>query len=310
MLVGTGVFLGDLALISQQYNIDFNPSPLLLPVLLSAIAITYLLLSRPYAFVAAGLFTNWLIFESQREGAAIEARTAAAILLVLGAGAWLLIVAEANRRFSSRTLAAPLEFAGALVLFASVYVLGFYRHYEVDEALAGWPAVALLGAPLALVAPALVVTGAHLETRLGWPAVPEWLRRPLIASELTVLLVLSWALIVGLEPRPREEASFVIYTAGFWVLGLALTAELAWLGLVLRRELWVNAALFFVGVFTLSRYFDLFGDYAATGAVFVGAGLLFLLLAVALERGRRALTAGMREAAERSASDDAIRDES
>lgn len=298
MLVGTGVFLGDLALISQQYNIDFNPSPLLLPVLLSAIAFAYLLMSRPYAFVAASLFTGWLIFESQRDGAAIETRTGAALLLVLGTGAWLLVVAEANRPFTARMLAAPLEFAGAVVLFASIYLLGFYRHYEVDEALDWWPAVALLGAPLALAALALFVTGAGLERQLRWPPIPERLRLPLIASELTVLVALSWALIAGLHPRADSEPEFIIYTAGFWALALALTAELAWLGLVLRRELWVNAALVFVGVFTLSRYFDLFGDYAATGAVFAGAGLLFLLLSVALERGRRALSAGMQPAAD------------
>ena len=41
MLVGTGAFLGNLALISQQYNIDFNLAPLLVPVLLSVIAFAY-----------------------------------------------------------------------------------------------------------------------------------------------------------------------------------------------------------------------------------------------------------------------------
>jgi uncharacterized membrane protein len=294
MLVGTGIFLGNLALISQQYNIDFNPSPLLLPVVVSAVAFSYLLRSRPYAFVASGLFINWLIFESQRDGSAIETNSAAAMLLVLGAGAWLLIAAEGNRRSRYRELAAPLEFAGAVVIFATIYWLGFYRHYEVEAAVDALPTIALLAIPLALLSAALFVTAARREMRLGWPAVPERLRRPLLAIELTVLLLLVWALAVGVNPRPSAEETFMIYTTGFWALGLLLTVDLAWLGLVLRRELWVNAALFFVGLFALTRYFDFFSDYAATGTVFTGAGVLLLLLATLLERSRRLLSATMR----------------
>ena len=294
MLVGTGVFLGNLALISQQYNIDFNPSPLLLPVVASAVAFAYLLPSRPYAFVASALFISWLIFESQRDGSAIETNSAAAMLLVLGAGAWLLIVAEGNRCSRYEQLAAPLEFAGAVVVFATVYWLGFYRHYDVNAALNALPTIALLAIPVALLFAALAVTATSRETWAGWPAVPDQLRRPVLAIELTVLLLLVWALAVGVNPRPSGEETFIIYTAGFWALGLLLTVDLAWLGLLLRRELWVNAALLFVGLFTLTRYFDLFSDYAATGTVFAGAGVLLLLLATLLERSRRALSATMR----------------
>ena len=68
-----------------------------------------------------------------------------------------------------------------------------------------------------------------------------------------------------------------------------LAASITWLGLALRRESWVNAALVFLGLFILSRYFDLFSDYAQTGALFAGAGALFLVLAFLIELGRRRL---------------------
>ena len=69
-----------------------------------------------------------------------------------------------------------------------------------------------------------------------------------------------------------------------------LTGSVVWLGIALRREFWINAALVFLGLFILTRYFDLFSDYAQTGALFAGAGLLFMGLAFALERGRRVLS--------------------
>jgi uncharacterized membrane protein len=293
MLVGTGAFLGNLALISQQYNIDFNPSPLLAPVLLSAIAMAYLLTSRAYAFVAAGLLTAWLIFESQRGGSSLQSEDDTIFLLVMGIGGWLLAVAALNRRTRYERLAAPLELAGGLLLFVAVYFLGFLRYFDVEIAVPGLPAGVLLLTPIALVAAASLVVGAQAEERLGWPAIPDGLRPALLASEGTLLLLLVWTLIVSINPRGRAEEEFILYTVGYWVGALLLTASVVWLGLALRREFWINAALAFLGLFILTRYFDLFSNYAQTGALFAGAGLLFLGLALALERGRRVLSASI-----------------
>lgn len=293
MLVGTGAFLGNLALISQQYNIDFNPSPLLLPVLLSAVAMAYLLNSQAYAFVASGLVTVWLIFESQRGGSALESEEETLFLLVVGAAAWLLVIAALNRRTRYARLAAPVELAGGLLLFFGIYFLGFLRYFDVEIAVPGLPAGVLLLAPIALVAAALLVVGAQAEGRLGWPAIPDELRPALLASEGTLLLLLVWTFIVSINPRGEAEEEFIVYTVGYWVGTLLLTGSVVWLGLALRREFWINAALGFLGLFILTRYFDLFSNYAQTGALFAGAGLLFLGLAFALERGRRALSANI-----------------
>jgi uncharacterized membrane protein len=293
MLVGTGAFLGNLALISQQYNIDFNLAPLLLPVLLSVIAFAYLLNSRPYAFVSAGLFVGWLITESQRGGSALQSEDDTIFLLVVGSGAWLLIAAEINRRTRYAQLAAPIQFVGGVLLFFAVFMLGFVRYFDIDIAVSGLPVGVLLLAPIALVAPALLVTAAQREEWFGWPAIPVQLRSALLAAEFTVLLLLFWSFIVAINPRGHAEEEFILYTVGYWVCALLLTASVVWLGLALRREFWINAALGFLGLFILTRYFDLFSNYAQTGALFAGAGLLFLALALVLERGRRALSSSI-----------------
>ena len=289
LLAGSGVFLANLALISQQYNIDFNPSPLLLPVLVTSALLAYVLVSRPFIFVAAVLAVFWLIFESQREGSSLETRSAAAFLIVAGLGVWLLIAAEVNRRVGWERFSRPLQVAGAATIFVAVYWLGFYRHFDVGDGVTALPGIILLALPLTLVGAALIASFLRTETRFGWHTIAPSLRGPVVATGVTLTGLLVWSFIVATNPRADAEHDFIIYTVGFWLIGLGLTGSLIWLGLAQRREWWINAALAYAGLFTLTRYFDLFSDYSQTGLVFAGAGLLFLVLAFVLERGRRAL---------------------
>ena len=290
LLLGTGVLFGNLALISQQYHIEFNPAPLLLPVLCSAIAFAYLFTSRSHAFVGAVLFAIWLITESQRGGSPLEAPSGTILLLLLGAGAWLVALAALQRRSAYAPLSPPLELVGGILLAGAVYLLGFYRHFGIESVVPGLPAALLLIVPMALAAEMLFITGFRLEARLGWPRIHDRLRPPLLLGQLTLLLLLIWTLVAALNPRGDAEEAFILTTLGYWLGACLLTASVAWLGIVLRRESWVNAALVFLGLFILSRYFDLFSDYAQTGALFAGAGILCLVLALLIELSRRRLS--------------------
>lgn len=293
LLLGTGVFLGNLALISQQYHVAFNPAPLLLPVLCSAIAFAYLFASRRYAFVAAVFLALWLMMESQRGGSPLEAGAETILLLLLGAGAWLVALAALQRGSAYAPLSPPAELVGGILIAGTVYLLGFYRHFEIENAVPVVPAGLLLLAPMGLVVPMLLVTGVRGEARLGWPPIRDSLRRPLLLGQLTLLLLLIWTLVAALIPRGYAEQTFILTTLGYWLGACLLTGSIIWLGLAFRRGSWVNAALAFLGLFIVSRYFDLAGDYARTGALFVGAGLLCLVLAFVLELSRRRLSRGM-----------------
>ncbi len=293
LLLGTGVLLGNLALISQQYHFAFNPAPLLLPVLGTAIAFAILFTSRSLAFVAAVLLALWLIMESQRGGSPLEAEAETILLLLVGAGAWLIALGALQRGSAYAPLAPPLELVGGLLIFGAVYLLGFYRHFGIDSAVPVVPAVLLLLTPMALVLAALLATGVRAEARLGLPRLPDSLRSPLLLGQVTLLLLLIWTLVAAINPRGDAEEGFILTTLGYWLATCLLTGSIVWLGLALRRESWVNSALVFLGLFIVSRYFDLFSDYAQTGALFAGAGLLCLVLAFLLELSRRRLSRGM-----------------
>ena len=293
LLLGTGVLLGDLALVSQQYHFAFNPAPLLLPVLVSAIAFALLFASRSFAFVAAVLLALWLIMESQRGGSPLEADADTILLLLVGAGAWLVALGALQRGSAYAPLAPPLELVGGILIAGAVYLLGFYRHFSIDNAVPVVPAGLLLIAPMVLVVAALLATGFRAEARLGWPPLPDSLRSPLLLGQLTLLLLLAWTLVAAISPRGDAEDAFILTTLGYWLGACLLAGSIVRLGLALRRESWVNSALVFLGLFIVSRYFDLFSDYAQTGALFAGAGLLCLVLAFLLELSRRRLSRGM-----------------
>ncbi|MEZ4502660.1 MAG: DUF2157 domain-containing protein [Dehalococcoidia bacterium] len=291
LLIASGVFLGDLALVSQQYHIETNPSRYFLALWLSVVALPYLLRSRAYALVSASAFVVFLIVEMVRDGSPLEVSGFAIVLLLVPIGAAVL-AAGALHRGDPRLApyAAPIEFVGAAFLFGAIYILGFYRHIADEEDLVT-RSEPVLSVILWLVLPlALLVAAAALAARRGL------LRPPLTARSLAVAigwLVLAasivWAWLVIFEPRVREERDFIIWTVGFWLLALALTAVVAWLGVAYRRGWWLNLALVYLGVFILTRYFDLFEGYGQTGLLFLGAGVLLLAVAFVLERSRRTL---------------------
>jgi uncharacterized membrane protein len=285
MLVGSGIFLANLALVSQQYQLEFNPARLVLLFLLAVVPMSYLLGSRAYALVASVAFAAWLVLEMLRSGSPIETSGARIWLPLVGVGAWLVVTGLAHRLTRYAHLAGPIELPGAFLLFLAVYILGFYRYFGIQSALGFLPMWLLLLVPLSLVfATAAFTLWMPAEGRASAA------KHPAALTAVGVLaLVLAWTVLAGWFPRHGDEERLILWTAGYWVLALALTVALAWLGLALHRNWWLNAALIFLGVFVLTRYFDLFADYAQTGALFMGAGLLLLLLALGLERMRREL---------------------
>lgn len=295
LLIGTGTFFTNLVLISQQYNIAMNPSSLLLPVVLTAVLFAYLLRSQAYILLAAVFSVFWLIFESQNAGSVLEARNGLALVLVAGGGIWLLIASEANRRMQWQLFIEPLRIVGVVTLFSAIFMLSFYRHFDVDSGLTVFPVLTLLVIPLLFISTCLLTTVFRYETTLGWPPVTEDVRRAVVTTALTLVFLLIWSLIVAVFPQGSMDENVSgyavadIYTVGFWTLSLALTADLIWLALVLRRQWWINMAFVYLGSFVLTRYFDLFSDNLQTAVVFAGAGLLLLALALLLERGRRVL---------------------
>jgi len=291
MLVGSGILLADLALVAQQYNVEANPSRLILVAwLLGLAAMPYLVGSRVFALASAGTLVTALAVEAGHDRSPIDVDQVAGFLMFVAVGIGIAAIGAGHRLTRFASLAAPIEAVGVVVALALVYLLGFYRHF-VNEFDGGvmWEAA---GAPWLLVGvPVLLVVGVaaawlrRVRFRLDGPA--QW---PLGAAAIIAIALLVYVAIVLGNPRESHEPEAIVWTIGFWIAALVLPAMMIWLGVVHRRNWWTNTALLYLGLFVITRYFDTFGDYTQTGALFVGAGVVLLAVAFALERSRRLLT--------------------
>ena len=289
ILVGSGAFLGNLALVSQQYHIMANPTLLLFVFFASMIPLLYLLRSRTYALFTPLAGLAWTSALLANEDSRLHADEFAEVMIFLtGIGAGIVAIGTAHRFSRLASLAAPIEVAGGALLLGAVFALGFYR-YETPDADAGRWGLATFVGPAALSIPALTALGV---LRIRKPEV----QIAVIGAAAILAATLAWCLLVGLNPRSSHddfpgrssgEEAFALYTGGFWIAFIALTAALAWLAFVTRRDWWLNVSLVAIGAFLIARYFDMFAETENRGLVFVGGGLLLLILAGVLERSRR-----------------------
>lgn len=287
MFIGSGIFLADLVLITQQYNTEPNPSRLiLLAWLVGLAAMPYIAGSRLFAFASAGTLIVGLAVEGAREGSPIELGGLAGFLMFVGVGVGVLAYGASHRLSGRASLAAPIEFAGAGVVLGSLYVLGFYRHL-VGEFFMGVGYEAAQAPWLLIGIPALILVAVAIAW--VWRARPELSDRA--AWPIGVAAIAAGALLIYVVMVLGDPLAFgrTGWTVGFWLASVLAAAIIIWLGVAFRRTWWTNTALGYLGLFVITRYFDTFGSYTQTGAVFVGAGVLLLVVAFVLERSRRLL---------------------
>jgi uncharacterized membrane protein len=290
MLVGAGILLADLALVAQQYNVEENPSRLILVAwLLGLAALPYLFHSRVFALASAAVLVGGLAVEAGHDRSPIDVDPLAGILMFVAVGLGVAAIGAGHRLTRYASLATPIEAVGIVLAGALLYTLGFYRHFvDAFDSNVAWGTASapwlLVGVPAAIVLGVAAVwlqrSGGRLVRREDWP---------IGAAAVAALVMVAYVTTVLISPRESDEEEFIIWTVGFWIAELALPAAVIWLGVTTNRSWWTNVALLYLGLFVITRYFDTFGDYTQTGVLFVGAGLLLLVVAFVLERSRRAL---------------------
>jgi len=109
------------------------------------------------------------------------------------------------------------------------------------------------------------------------------------------LIALAW--MVHLIPNTTPDWNFPTTQPGpHWItLPVLFGLTILQIRLGLRRhQPWrVNQSMMFIGLLTMTAYIQLFGSQANTGLMFLTAGILLVVLAVALEHQRRRLITRM-----------------
>ncbi|HWF19047.1 MAG TPA: DUF2157 domain-containing protein [Verrucomicrobiae bacterium] len=281
-LIGSAMFLANIALVGQIYHLSSRPPNTILLWLAGIGALPWLLRSKAQHILTLCVFGLWLGLELNQEDSLIyfggDARQFMfyAILGIAFAGLGMLLRRSKFPEFGPAT-----EKFGLLVTHIAAYPLAIGAYYASDKVNSGAWIIAGVVSALAIVLLLLSVRDEKL--------IPETQWRWVWAVALMGVLALAW---VGLAFKSEFNWNETRYFGMHWIAIPALFGFCllqAQVGL-LRRSPWlVNVAITFIGVYVITAYFELFGTMQTTGLMFVISGVLLIGLAVFLERKRRAL---------------------
>lgn len=288
-LLGSGMFLANIALVGQIYNLSSRPPNAILLWLAGVAPLAWILRSKAQHILALSIFGLWLGLElNQRDSwlfFAGEGRQFMlyALLGILCAALGLLLGHSKFPEFGP-----PTEKFGLLVTHIASYPLTLGFFYSAGQvAPAAWAITGVLsGLTLAL----WLLAVPRLDV------IPDRQWRWVWSAAQVGLIGLVW---LGLTVEGRyggwETHSLV---GPHWIAVPALfffCLLQAQVGLIRRSKWLVNLAMVFIGLHVITAYFQLFGSMQTTGMMFVVTGLFLIGLAVYLERKRRSLMKRMAE---------------
>jgi len=285
-LIGSCLFLANIALLGQIYNIISRPPNAFLLWWIGIAALPWLLRSKPQHVLLLLAFGIWFGLEVNERGSWIycgdDERQVLLYALLglawLGAG-WLL------RRGAFAGFAGVTEKFGLLAFLIFVFPLtwkDFFGDWENSE-IHQWVFPAL--GVLALLLPAIGLKNLTALTR-------QW-RWTWFAALLgmVVFMVTVWFGCWQLN----HAGLHYYYWADSWGYLVATIALFVFcllqiqIGLQERSPFLVNLGVVFIALDIIAAYCDLLGSMARTGLMFVMSGVFLILFGVYLEKKRRAL---------------------
>ncbi len=282
-LVGSGLFLANIALLAQVYNLVSRPPDAFLLWWIGIAPLPWLLRSKAQHCLLLLAFSLWFGFDVNEPASLIYCNGGRQILLYsllglffLGAG-WLL------RSSPFPEFAGVTEKIGApafLVFFYPLAWKDFPDWYNPGYNHAVFPPQAFI-ALLSLVAGIKNLRSLTAQWRWTWLAA---------LCGMVIFMATAWFGCWNLEqgaPAYDWGVSWS-YLLGTIVLFAFCLLQIQ-VGLQERSPFLVNLGITFVALDILAAYCDLFGSMARTGLMFLISGIFLIVFGVYLETKRRKL---------------------
>ncbi len=280
-LIGSGLFLGNIALLGQIYHLSSREPNALLLWWLGIAALPWLLRSTAHHVLALLAFWLWLGVEINQDDSLIRLRDEYQVLLYALMGLVWLGFGCVLRRGAFSSFAAATERLGLLVFLLFVYPLtwkGFLGGYQHAVAGSFWMLPLVAAAAMALILAGAKNLSLNPQWRWTW-TLTLGSAAALTAGVLFVPRELDWRYFHEFTPVNAFAA-----VALFVFCLLQIQA-----GLQERSEFMVNAGVVFIALDIIATYLGLFGSMARTGLMFLISGIFLIALGVYLEQKRRAL---------------------
>ncbi len=288
LMLGAGLFLAGIALVSQIYHLNARPATGMLVWWLGIAAVPWLTGSKGAQFLSTGALLTWLGWEMNTPGSWLALANTSrwwddtfahiTVLTLLTLAVWLAGLGLRGTRYTM--FAGMHETWGAALTCFGIYLLGLVRH---DWNLRDREIHAIALPPLALGGVLVLITGwlAGRQSRRELQALASWFGLALVPL---VAVYLQWDI---------GEGGW-LWSMLAWCALFGLNLCMVNLGLTTGRASWVNLGIGFIALNILTRYFDLFGTMLQGGLFFILSGALVLVLGIFLERKRRELLRGLR----------------
>jgi len=285
-LIGSGLFLANIALIGQIYNIVSRPPNAFLLWWIGIAALPWLLRSKAQHVLLLLAFGIWFGLEVNERAGWIYCDDERQVVLYSLLGLVYLGTGWVLRRSAFAEFAGVTEKLGLLAFLIFFYpqtwknFFGNWNNPETQQWI--FPA-------LGLVALALLAIGIKNLRALT----AQW-RWTWFAALLGMMLFMAtawfglWQLDHPVSPRYfywGESWSYLVATLALFVFCLLQIQ----VGLQERSPLLMNLGVAFIALDILAAYFSLFGSMARTGVMFLISGIFLIVFGVYLEKKRRKL---------------------
>ena len=285
-LIGSCLFLANIALIGQIYNIVSRPPNAFLLWWIGIAALPWLLRSKAQHVLLLMAFGIWFGFEVNERGGLIYCESQRQILLYALLGLVYLGAGWCLRRTPFFEFAGVTEKLGLFAFLIFVYPLtwkDFFGGWENSE-IRQWffPALSLVVLlPLAVG----IKNFRALTSQWRW----TW-----FAALLGMMVFMAtvwfgcWQLDHAGESRHYFWGESWSYLVGSLALFVFCLLQIQ-VGIQERSQFLVNLGVTFIALDILAAYCDLFGSMARTGLMFLISGIFLIVFGVYLEKKRRTL---------------------
>lgn len=307
--IGGGLFLAGLALVTQIFHINEDPTRGVLAWFLATIPLALLLRSAPLTGMAmiAALVWGHMVYYRQEAIYEIESRTAVSFELMVCLA--LAGLAPLLGRLK-RSMGLPLDVTAGIGVAVIVYGMGFFRY--VGGEFTRYRRYASYDEP-----ESTVFGGRHLlillVVSLAAALAASFLRREMPRNRRLALFALlaataaamgfATALMLGVI-APGESVDHSAFGRTYfaaWTTRVLLATVFAWilwfawcLWLIFEGSTGGNGAVMALGVYgvalgVITRFIDLVGTLMETGVAFIIGGIILIATGIGAEKWRRIL---------------------
>ncbi|MGO9586725.1 MAG: DUF2157 domain-containing protein [Limisphaerales bacterium] len=284
--IGSCLFLANIALVGQIYNIVSRPPNAFLLWWLGIAALPWLLRSKAQHVLLLIAFGIWFGFEVNERGGLIYCESDRQVLLYALLGLVYLGAGYCLRRTPFSEFAGVTEKLGLLAFLIFVYPLtwkNFFGGWENTE-IRQWFFPAL--AALALL---LLAAGLRNLRALTWQWRWTWFAVLLgMAVFMATVWFGCWQLDYAGGSRYFLWGESWSYLVGSLALFVFCLMQIQ-IGIQERSPFLVNLGVTFIALDIIAAYCDLFGSMARTGVMFLISGIFLIVFGVYLEKKRRTL---------------------